>query len=68
MANRELPNSEQQFQALKGKGLIRYFKCENCKCEFSTLNIKSPKGWIESQISGFCEDCFDRLFEDFEEA
>lgn len=65
--NRELPSSEAQFQALKAKGLVSYYKCTMCSGEFSGLNIKSNRGWQETQITGYCENCFDKIFEDFED-
>jgi hypothetical protein len=35
--------------------------CLNCKEEFSNKNVYSAAGWSETQISGFCEKCFDEI-------
>jgi hypothetical protein len=36
--------------------------CINCKEVFSKENTRTPQGWRETQISGFCEDCYDEIF------
>lgn len=40
--------------------------CENCGRLFSKENVYSDAGWRETQISGYCEKCFDDItgFED----
>lgn len=65
MADRELPNNEMQFQALKAKGLALYCTCITCNHIFTGSNVKTTRGWRETQISGMCETCFDDLFEYF---
>lgn len=67
MADRELPSSEMQFQALRAKGLVRYRSCITCSNVFSKANVKTLMGWRETQISGICETCFDKMFEKFDD-
>jgi hypothetical protein len=45
----------------------RFLCCVKCKEEFSAKNVFTPLGWKETQLSGFCEACFDRLFADDDE-
>lgn len=45
---------------------MRYEKCVNCTQPFSAANTHSKDGWIETQISGLCEDCFDEICEEAE--
>lgn len=36
--------------------------CENCGDLFEPgVNVHSDAGWKETQISGFCENCFDEI-------
>lgn len=39
----------------------RFTKCENCTQPFSEANTHTKDGWLETQISGLCEDCFDEI-------
>lgn len=64
---RELPESEMQFQALRAKGLVPYCSCIICQKPFSGHNVKTRQGWRETQISGYCETCFDDLFAKFDD-
>lgn len=36
-----------------------YTECVACKKGFSDANVRTMDGWLETQISGMCEDCFD---------
>lgn len=36
--------------------------CLECNEVFSNKNCHSAAGWKETQISGICENCFDRMF------
>jgi len=56
------PNSETQFKEAIENGLKLWKNCLNCEKEFSNENTKTPAGWRETQISGFCECCFDKIF------
>ena len=65
MADRELPSSEMQFQALRAKGLAQFCTCITCNNPFTGSNIQTSQGWKETQISGICETCFDDMFKGF---
>jgi len=55
----QLPESQEDFEEIK---YPRNLTCADCGCEFSSANTHTALGWKETQISGFCEDCFDALF------
>lgn len=38
--------------------------CVECKEAFTNKNVFTLDGWKETQISGYCEKCFDDLFND----
>lgn len=38
--------------------------CVECGKPFTKENVTSSAGWRETQISGMCEKCFDRLFDE----
>lgn len=42
--------------------LIRHTHCRECKQLFTTANVKSIMAWRETQISGLCETCWDKVF------
>lgn len=35
--------------------------CNNCGSPFSTSNTHTKEGWLETEITGLCEDCFDTM-------
>jgi hypothetical protein len=37
--------------------------CIQCRELFSPKNTHTEAGWRETKISGFCEDCFDGVFQ-----
>lgn len=47
--------------------MTKYTHCVECKRLFSALNVFSREGWLETQISGVCEECFDDIFSEEEE-
>lgn len=51
----------------RSSGLRRYMACLACSADFSDMNTRTPEGWIETQISGYCEDCFDVICAEPEE-
>lgn len=55
-----LPESLEDFN--KDFSVMKFKGCVSCKETFSAANTSSPLGWKETQISGFCEKCFDNLF------
>lgn len=42
----------------------RFLCCIQCKLAFTNDNVKTAAGWRETQISGYCETCFDKIFAD----
>lgn len=44
-----------------------YLCCEQCNKPFSMENVRTKAGWRETQISGWCETCFDAMFSEDEE-
>lgn len=44
-----------------------YKECVSCKKGFSDTNVHTIDGWLETQISGMCEDCFDEACADVAE-
>lgn len=63
-SNGMLPESYEDWQELRSRTFPQFKLCINCGSEFSPENTHSPEGWRETQISGFCEDCFEGLFEE----
>jgi len=41
-----------------------YDYCLICEQPFSQENVFTEDGWAETKISGFCEICFDKLFDE----
>jgi hypothetical protein len=39
----------------------KFEKCVSCGEKFSCANINSFAGWKETQISGLCELCFNKI-------
>lgn len=40
--------------------------CVACGTRFTEANVWSDAGWLETQISGLCESCFDAVASLFE--
>ena len=38
--------------------------CIQCKQVFSDVNVHTPAGWRETQLSRLCEVCFDAVYEE----
>lgn len=51
-----------EAQEKKLPGLVTH--CIDCHEGFSSVNTHTALGWRETQISGFCERCFDAIFEE----
>lgn len=45
----------------------KYTECIQCKEPFSKENVFTQEGARETQISGMCEKCFDKLFADVDD-
>jgi hypothetical protein len=57
-----LPESLQEYQIMDEGQRLAFRACIQCREPFSVDNVKTPAGWRETQITGYCEDCFDKLF------
>lgn len=60
-----IPESLEDYKELEAKGQLRFTGCPSCG-DSHVGRTHTQNGWKETQISGFCEDCFDELFEDEE--
>lgn len=63
----ERPESEEQFKRLLEVDRTNFNHCFQCKQPFTSENVYSDMGWRETQISGICEKCFDKMFEESED-
>jgi hypothetical protein len=43
--------------------IVNHSSCLKCKEGFSDKNCFTPSGWRETQITGYCEKCFDQMFQ-----
>lgn len=60
-----IPESEADFA--DNYESMRFKKCTRCGVPFTQYNIFTRFGWRETQISGFCEKCFNNLFNDLDD-
>lgn len=59
----KLPESFLDAAELAREGALRYRQCRDCEISlYSPLAAQSAAGWRETQLSGMCEPCFDKLF------
>jgi hypothetical protein len=63
-----LPESAEDFEQLQIARKARWVRCFSCEAPFGPANTRSAAGWRETQISQFCEDCYDELFKDAEDS
>jgi hypothetical protein len=57
-----LPESEDDFLALRERRHPALtVVCKECKAPFSSANTRTPEGWRDTQIIGWCETCYDAL-------
>lgn len=61
------PISYHDFKTYVEAGLLIQKTCICCNEPFTPENVKTSLGWRETQISGYCEDCWDKIFECDEE-
>ena len=59
-----LPENREDFQQLDKERKLKYIVCTRCARSFSSRNTTTEAGWRETQISGYCETCFDKEFPD----
>lgn len=57
----KLPETYEEFKNLAIK---HYEDCEHCKKPFNNESVFTSLGWRETQISGYCEKCYDDACED----
>lgn len=57
-----LPESLADFEKLYTQGGATYMRCCLCNNAFGAENVRTERGWAESQISGMCENCWDGMF------
>ena len=57
----DLPESFRSYCELLTRGRYTFKHCEMCGEDFTEENTRSKEGWRETQISGYCETCFDKL-------
>lgn len=41
--------------------------CTSCKQPFTSANVRGDMAWRETQISGLCENCWDKVFAEKED-
>jgi len=63
-----LPESYADFQQLVDLRIAKNQKCADCDRPFTSEIVKTPAGWKETQISGFCEVCYNALFTDAQDS
>lgn len=61
-----LPQSQAEFELLLADGNATFKKCCNCNHDFAG-RTHTLLGWQETQISGWCEECFDDAFAEDDE-
>ena len=62
------PECYEDFRRIEAAGGLRFHTCVSCMDDFRPDNTHTKLGWVETQISRMCEDCYDRLFADDEAA
>lgn len=62
----EFPHAREDYEAQKAFAAahVTYTSCVSCKERFSDANCSTEAGWMETQISGLCERCFDAVTAD----
>lgn len=60
------PASSLQPEPLPPVGYRGKTHCLLCSNKFTNENVYSKMGWRETQISGFCELCFDKVCKDLD--
>ena len=61
------PTNHIEYVLIVKNGMAKFRECIICKRPFSPANTFTKSGWQETQISGFCEACFDELFEELDD-
>ncbi len=59
----QLPENELDALQLKRTGQQCFKNCCVCERDLASSDAASTRnGWAETQLSGMCEPCFDRIF------
>lgn len=62
-----LPENEQDARALRAQHALLFSSCLLCSRDLTAPDAAStPAGWRETQISGFCEPCFEAMMSESE--
>lgn len=56
------PTSEPAFKLAIARGEPLWTHCKSCGNAFGNENTHTPAGWKDTQITGWCEDCYDNAF------
>jgi hypothetical protein len=60
--SRLFPDSYEDFKTLlERRAPSLRLVCTKCAAPFSSINTHTPESWRDTQIIGWCEDCYDRL-------
>jgi len=62
LSGNPLPTNEADFA--DNVNSFKNVRCVICDEYFTRDNVHTKAGWRETQLSGFCENCFDGLFKD----
>ena len=57
-----IPESHADFDKLDRAGLLRYRGCNRCGEKFGPTCVRTGLAWMDTQVSGFCENCLERLY------
>jgi len=64
--DKQLPENLTDYEELKRNDALQYDCCCSCGFIFTTMNVHTREGWLETQISGMCEECWDDMCEEME--
>ncbi len=55
-------NFTQEVPTDQRTAVARFYSCVKCSKPFTAQNVFTRAGWRETQITGYCEKCFDNIF------
>lgn len=59
----QLPEDFMEAVKLAASGKMKFTRCCSCNLHLASEDAaKTTGGWAETQISGMCEPCFDKVF------
>lgn len=62
-----LPENEDDFGLLKSVRGAYFLRCVFCHKPFTEANVRSRLAWMETQISGSCENCWDEMMKEIDD-